>query len=100
MCASATSAWDPQIFLPFPRNCISLLTAPTNSGKSTYLKHILENAHLFFAEPFERVIVINCHALVSTYELQQLPDYPWPVAPVGYYLLAHFSVPRSSPCKK
>jgi hypothetical protein len=90
MCASATSAWDPQIFLPFPRNCISLLTAPTNSGKSTYLKHILENAHLFFAEPFERVIVINCHALVSTYELQQLPNCPWPVAPVEHYLLADF----------
>ena len=90
MCAHATSAWDPQIFLPFPRNCISLLTAPTNSGKSTYLKNILENAHLFFAEPFERIVVINCHALVSTYELEQLPDCPWPVALVEHYLLADF----------
>ena len=90
MSAPATSGWDPQIFLPFPRNCISLLTAPTNSGKSTYLKNILEHAHLFFAEPFERIVVINCHALVSTYELDQLPDCPWPIAPVEHYLLADF----------
>ena len=90
MSAPATSGWDPQIFLPFPRNCISLLTAATNSGKSTYLKNILEHAHLFFAEPFERIVVINCHALVSTYELDQLPDCPWPIAPVEHYLLADF----------
>ena len=64
--------------------------APTNSGKSTYLKNILEHAHLFFAEPFERIVVINCHALVSTYELDQLPDCPWPIAPVEHYLLADF----------
>lgn len=92
MCAlaSTTAAWDPQIFLPFPRNCISLLTAPTNSGKSTYLKNILQSAHLFFAEPLDRIIVVNCHSLVSTYELEQLPDCPWPVAPVEHYLLSDF----------
>lgn len=82
--------WDAQIFLPFPRNCISLLTAPTNSGKSTYLRRILENAHLFFSQPFDRVVVINCHSLVSAYELEQLPHCPWPVAPVEHYLLSDF----------
>ena len=84
------NVWDSQIFLPFPRNCISLLTAPTNSGKSTYIKGILENAHLYFSEPFDRVVVINCHSLVSAYELEQLPNCPWPVAPVEHYLLSEF----------
>ena len=92
MCGPETgeSVWDAQIFLPFPRNCISLLTAPTNSGKSTYIKGILENAHLFFSQPFDRVVVINCHSLVSAYELEQLPDCPWPIATVEHYLLSEF----------
>ena len=82
--------WDPQIFLPFPRNCISLLTAPTNSGKSTYLQHILEHAHLFFAEPLNRIIILNCHALVSPYQLEQQPANPWPLPAIEHYLLEDF----------
>ena len=82
--------WDPQIFLPFPRNCISLLTAPTNSGKSTYLQHIVEHAHLFFAEPLNRIIVLNCHSLVSPYQLEQHPSSPWPLPTIEHYLLEDF----------
>ena len=82
--------WDPQVFLPFPRNCISLLTSPTNTGKSTYLKNILQNPHLFFATPFDRIVVVNCHSLVSTYELEQDPNCPWPLATVEHYLLSDF----------
>ena len=88
--AAAKHHWDPQVFLPFPRNCISLLTSPTNTGKSTYLKNILQNPHLFFATPFDRVVVVNCHSLVSTYELEQDPNCPWPVATVEHYLLSDF----------
>ena len=79
----AKNLWDPQVFLPFPRNCISLLTSPTNTGKSTYLKNILQNPHFYFATPFDRVVVVNCHSLVSTYELEQDPNCPWPVAEVA-----------------
>lgn len=82
--------WDPQIFLPFPRNCISLLTSPTNTGKSTYLKNILQNPHLFFANPFDRIIVVNCHSLVSTYAIEQDPNCPWPLASIEHYLLDDF----------
>lgn len=82
--------WDPQTFLPFPRNCISLLTSPTNTGKSTYLKNILTHPHLYFATPFDRIIVVNCHSLVSTYELEQDPSCPWPEISVEHYLLADF----------
>ena len=88
--ADLTHLWDPQIFLPFPRNCVSLLTSPTNTGKSTYIKKILEHSHLFFAQPLERVVVVNCHSLVSHYQLEQLPDCPWPVPPVEHYLLSEF----------
>ena len=86
----AKNLWDPQVFLPFPRNCISLLTSPTNTGKSTYLKNILQNPHFYFATPFDRVVVVNCHSLVSTYELEQDPNCPWPVAEVEHYLLSDF----------
>jgi hypothetical protein len=86
----AKNLWDPQVFLPFPRNCISLLTSPTNTGKSTYLKHILQHPHLFFATPFDRIVVINCHSLVSTYEIEQDPSCPWPAAEVEHHLLSDF----------
>ena len=88
--SAAASTWDPQFFLPFPRNCVSLLTSPSNTGKSTYIQSILENAHLFFAQPFDRVVVVNCHSQVSTYQLQQLPSCPWPVAQVEHFLISEF----------
>ena len=79
-------------FLPFAHSSTTLLTGPSNIGKTTYVKRILENSHLFFEKPIKRVIVINYNPRVTFYTLEQQPDSPWPLPPVEQYLNGEFQV--------
>ena len=83
--------WKPQTFLPFPKGSLSVITAPSNSGKSTYIKNLIQNAHLYFPQPFNRIIVVNCHSLVAPYHIEPLENSPWGIPDIENYLLSEFS---------
>ena len=57
------------LFEPFPRNSSTLLVAPSCSGKSYFLKIILENSRLYFKDVITRVLVINGNPKIQFYEL-------------------------------
>lgn len=88
---TTTTTWKSQTFLPFPKGSLSVLTAPSNSGKSTYIKKLIQNAHLYFPQPFNKIIVVNCHSLVAPYHIENLPNAPWDIPPIHNYLLSDFN---------
>lgn len=53
------------LFNPFPKQTTTLITAPSNSGKTFYLKSLLRNSHLYFETPVTKVIVFNQNSKVS-----------------------------------
>ena len=57
------------LFEPFPRNSSTLLVAPSCSGKSYFLKIILENSRLYFKDVITRVLVVNGNPKIQFYEL-------------------------------
>lgn len=80
-----------QNFLPFPHGSINLLVAPSNCGKSSYVSEILQNSALYFNKPFKRIFVVNCHSLVSKYELEN------PEITIIHCLLSDFVVEDLEP---
>ena len=69
-------------FEPFPRNSSTLLVAPSCSGKSYFLKVILENSRLYFRDVITRVIVVNGNPKIRFYDLEntniQVVQFTWP----------------------
>jgi hypothetical protein len=59
------------VFEPFPKNSSTLLVAPSKTGKSWFLKVILENQELYFRDLITRVLVINCDPRIEFYELEE-----------------------------
>ena len=57
------------LFEPFPKNSSTLLVAPSKTGKSWFLKVLLENQELYFKDPVTRVLVINCDPKIAFHEL-------------------------------
>ena len=68
-------------FEPFPKNSSTLLVAPSCSGKSYFLKVVLENSHLYFREVVTRVIVVNGNPKIRFYDLEntdiQVLQFTW-----------------------
>jgi len=62
------------VFEPFPKNSSTLLVAPSKTGKSWFLKVILENQELYFRNLISRVLVINCDPRIEFYELEETPE--------------------------
>ena len=58
------------LFEPFPRGSSTLLIAPSSSGKTYFLKLILENTPLYFRDPVYRVIVVNGDSRIQFYPLE------------------------------
>ena len=56
------------VFEPFPKNSSTLLVAPSKTGKSWFLKVILENQELYFRNLITRVLVINCDPRIEFHE--------------------------------
>ena len=62
------------VFEPFPKNSSTLLVAPSKTGKSWFLKVILENQELYFRNLITRVLVINCDPRIEFHELEETPE--------------------------
>ena len=80
-----------QNFLPFPHGSINLLVGHSNCGKSTYVGELLENSSLYFTQPFNRIVVVNCHSLVSPYTLKDS------TISIVHFLLSNFQVEDLEP---
>ena len=77
-------------FLPFPPGSVTVLTAPTNSGKSFFLKHLLEHLDLFFPRPVSKIVIVNSHHNIPFYPLASSSSSPDPVPPVEEVNLEDF----------
>jgi hypothetical protein len=60
-----------QYFHPFPAASSTLIVAPPYTGKSYFVKQLLESQELYFEKPVTRVVVINCDERVKFYELEE-----------------------------
>lgn len=78
------------LFNPFPRASSTLITAPSLSGKSLFLKRIIERQDLYFSDNIERVIILNCNPRVSFYTLEQQTACHRPLPVVEEYLVSEF----------
>ena len=79
------------LFNPFPRASSTLITAPSFSGKSLFLKNIIERQDLYFRDRIDRVVILNCNPRVSFYTLQQRPECNRPLPVVQEYLVDEFN---------
>jgi len=52
-------------FVPFVPNSVNVLTASTNSGKTTFLINTLKHLQLYYSGPVEGVIVVLCNPSVD-----------------------------------
>jgi hypothetical protein len=84
--AGLADAPPPQLFNrffdPFPPESTTLVVGPSNCGKTWFIKELLENQHLYFPEPVEHVVVVNCRPGISFYTLRQPEDAPRPLCRV------------------
>ena len=71
-----------RFFDPFPPESTTLVVGPSNCGKTWFIKELLENQHLYFPEPVEHVVVVNCRPGISFYTLRQPEDAPRPLCRV------------------
>ncbi len=62
-----------QYFCPFPTASSTLIVAPPYTGKSYFVKQVLESQEFYFERPVEKVVVINCDERVKFYELEDPP---------------------------
>jgi len=76
MSVDRNGAASRQHFLPFPSASSTLIVAPPYTGKTYFVKQVLEAQELYFERPISNVIVINCDERVKFYELQDRPVRP------------------------
>jgi len=62
----------PEDYIPFIPNSVNILTAPTNSGKTTFLIDTLRHLNLYYTGPVEGVIVVLCNSCVDGEIYKQL----------------------------
>jgi len=75
---STTTTLPSPYFEPFPRASTTLISAPPYSGKSYLIKQLVDDAHLYFRDPIERVVVVNCNQSITFHELKNGPTNPRP----------------------
>jgi len=80
--SSISASPDKNYFDPFPAGSTTVIVAPPFSGKSFYIKRLIENQHLYFREVVRRVFVVNCRQQISFYELEEQRDSPRPLPEV------------------
>ena len=94
-------ASPPQLFdrfyNPFPLQSTTLVVGPSNCGKTWLLKELLENQHLFFPRPVQRVLVVNCRPGIKFYELEVRPNSPRPPCKVTECDWEDFDLDRLQP---
>ncbi len=56
---------SPQDYVPFVPNSVNILTASTNSGKTTFLVDTLKHLDLYYTGQVEGVIVVLCNSCVD-----------------------------------
>lgn len=81
----ASGPSTPVSFTPFPRHSVNLLTGPTSIGKTTYIRNIIENRHLFFQTPINRIFIVLCNERVQEVPLQSDLDIPVEQIPLSLY---------------
>jgi hypothetical protein len=60
----------PGDFQPFKRNSVNLIPAPTNSGKSYLIAHLIRHRHIYFAgNPVGRVVYVYCNPSSAGFRL-------------------------------
>jgi hypothetical protein len=68
-------------FQPFKRNSVNLIPAPTNSGKSYLIAHLIRHRHIYFAgNPIGRVIYVYCNPSSARFWLTP-PSAAGPASP-------------------
>ena len=60
------------VYTPFFPNSINLISACSNSGKSTLLLNFIKNRQNCFIRPFDRVVVVLCNDTVSGESFREL----------------------------
>ena len=55
----------PQDYVPFVPNSVNILTASTNSGKTTFLINTLKHLKCYYSGPVEGVVVVLCNPCVD-----------------------------------
>jgi len=63
---------SPQDYVPFVPNSVNILTASTNSGKTTFLVDTLKHLDLYYTGQVEGVIVVLCNSCVDGEIYKQL----------------------------
>ena len=80
-------------FLPFARETVTLFNGSSNSGKSTAVRKIIENADLYFETQIRRVVVLHSHhPSEEDYILHPNNRCPWPQPDIQHHLLEEFDV--------
>ena len=70
---TTTYETDPY-FVPFYPHSVSVISASTNSGKTTLLLNIIKNRNLCFVRPFNKVVVVLCNQKVDGTPYLELAD--------------------------
>ena len=52
-------------FTPFYPHSVTVLSAPSNAGKSTLVQNIIRNKENCFTRPFSRAVVVFCNEKVN-----------------------------------
>jgi len=61
----STAVSHKQFYTPFQTNSVSLICAPTNSGKTHFMIDVLKRREVFFKRDFDTIVVVLCNRNVS-----------------------------------
>lgn len=69
---SASFSSSSPYFVPFPVCSVTVIPAPTFTGKSWLVKQLLVHQQIYFAEaPLARVLVVLCNSRAAAFELEE-----------------------------
>ncbi len=77
----------PEDYIPFIPNSVNILTAPTNSGKTTFLIDTLRHLNLYYTGPVEGVIVVLCNSCVDGEIYKQLESEHFNFIYVSHFII-------------
>jgi hypothetical protein len=69
-----------EFFYPFKKNSVTVVSAPTNTGKTFLVTHLIKLRKIFFANnPISRVVVVLCNSHIPNQNFNQ--DFSEPKPP-------------------
>lgn len=91
--ASAVDAarGDCKVFVPFPRQSVSLVTGVTNAGKTRFVCGLVLRSEVFFEAPVARVIFVSVDETTQPTEHLAVADPAAPLPEIEFYLYSDFS---------